>query len=175
MALAQLVGGAGRVFAFEPSLTTVGYLNRTRGLNGLDQIIVVPLGLGKPGGIRMLSVPMERGMANHASETKVFDTIYVVGLDELRDSLSIPRIDGVKIDVQGMELEALTGMAHTLKVESPKLVIEFHSGVPRGPIVDCLRMAGYQLPAKPIGRALAGRRGAYLNDQSYAFESQQRT
>src|ERR1700687_4463815 len=56
IALAELVGPKGRVYAFEPSLTTAGYLNRTRILNGFDQLTVLPFGLAEPGDIRAISV-----------------------------------------------------------------------------------------------------------------------
>jgi hypothetical protein len=34
------------------------------------------------------------------------------------------RIDGIKIDVQGMEIQVLTGMVGLLKTSKPKLVVE---------------------------------------------------
>ncbi|HEY6210465.1 MAG TPA: hypothetical protein VIW28_15495, partial [Gemmatimonadales bacterium] len=46
IALSELVGRSGRVFAFEPVLATAGHLARTRALNDLPQLIVVPFGLG---------------------------------------------------------------------------------------------------------------------------------
>src|SRR5437870_10702962 len=48
LALSRLVGPQGRVFAFEPMIATCGHLARTRTLNGLRQLTVVPCGLGSP-------------------------------------------------------------------------------------------------------------------------------
>jgi len=38
-------------------------------------------------------------------------------------------IDGVKIDVQGMELDVLSGMKRLLKTYYAKLIVELHPGV----------------------------------------------
>ena len=40
------------------------------------------------------------------------------------DSLKLPRVDLIKIDVEGMELEALTGAQHTIETSHPILLIE---------------------------------------------------
>lgn len=62
LALSRLVGPGGRVFAFEPMVTTAGYLGRTRGLNGLTQLTVIPCGLGAPESLalRQLSTMTEK-------------------------------------------------------------------------------------------------------------------
>ena len=51
MALSKLVGGEGRVFAFEPTLATAGYLSITRQENNLDQLVIIPVGVGDSGGL----------------------------------------------------------------------------------------------------------------------------
>jgi len=43
----------------------------------------------------------------------------------------LQQIDGVKIDVQGMELDVLSGMKRLLKTYTPKLIVELHPGVDR--------------------------------------------
>ena len=44
IALSRLVGESGRVFAFEPVVRTAGCVARTRDLNGLEQLTIVPSG-----------------------------------------------------------------------------------------------------------------------------------
>src|SRR6516162_5268288 len=46
MAMARLVGAKGRVFAFEPMLSTSGCISRSININRLTQVTIVPIGLG---------------------------------------------------------------------------------------------------------------------------------
>lgn len=170
IALAELVGQSGHVCAFEPSLTTAGHLNQTRVLNGLYQITVLPFGLGEPGDIRVISAPIERGMANHAFGGTGTENIFVVGFDHLWKRLGEQTIHGVKIDVQGMELQVLEGMLGTLVAHRPKLVIEFHAGTDRNRILEILGTTGYRLPAISLEPMPLESEPGYHDDRSYAFE-----
>jgi FkbM family methyltransferase len=170
IALAELVGEHGRVFAFEPALTTAGHLNRTRLLNNLAAITVVPFGLGEPGDLRIVSVPIIRGMANHSLGGVQLEEIYLIGFDELWTKLGGGPVHGVKIDVQGMESQTLAGMSQTIAEQHPMLIIEFHRGVDRQPILQQLASAGYELPAKPLEPAPSEIEAAYHDDRSYSFE-----
>jgi FkbM family methyltransferase len=170
IALAELVDGTGHVYAFEPSLTTAGHLNQTRGLNGFDQITVLPFALGAPGELRLTSTRIARGMANHTFGGSNTENIWVVGFEDLWTSLGSPPVHGVKVDVQGMELQVLQGMAPTLRNQRPKLVLEFHSGVDRERIVELLRVAGYRVPGIPVDKVAAETGATYKDDCSYAFE-----
>jgi FkbM family methyltransferase len=170
IALAELVGTEGRVYAFEPSLTTAGYLNRTRTLNGFEQIKVVPFALAEQGEIRIASVAVERGMANHNFGGSTSEDIYLVGFDQLWRSIGGRAVHGVKIDVQGMELQTLEGMSTMLTKAHPKLIIEFHAGVAKPAILDLLRKVGYRLPGHPIDPLPGETEAAYNDDRSYSFE-----
>lgn len=169
IALAELVGAGGQVYAFEPSLATAGCLIRTRALNRLEQIKVVPLALGESGDLRIASVAVDRGMANHTFGGSNSEDICLIGFDHLWGTLGGGAVQGVKMDVQGMELQALEGMSLTLTQQRPKLVVEFHAGVDRRAIVELLTKVGYQLPGKPI-LPLPDEADVYHDDLSYSFE-----
>lgn len=40
------------------------------------------------------------------------------------DSMNLPRVDLIKIDIEGMEIEALEGASHTIQKSKPQLIIE---------------------------------------------------
>lgn len=169
LALSGLVGAEGRVIAFEPVLATAGCLARTREANRLSQLQIVPMGLSTDPGIVPARLPVHRGMADSSvAVADWYETILVTGFDGLWESLSggNPAIHGVKIDVQGMEGAVLAGMASTLRLWHPKLVIEFHAGVDRAPVLDLLETCGYSRQCEPVEPEFGD---AIENDKSYAF------
>lgn len=171
LALARLVGPSGRVFAFEPVASTVECLRETRRLNNLDHLRILPLGLADPDNGGHMNVVLERGMATPLTEAASrVSTVTIVCLDQVWEDLSEgdTRVDGVKMDVQGMELHALQGMRWALMAHRPLLALEFHAGVDRDAIVSLLTEYGYRLPGIPLTRSSeAG--GQYLDDHTYVF------
>ena len=170
IALCRLVGRCGRVLAFEPVLSTAGCIARTRELNGLCQLQIVPLGLGSCEALESRRLPVVRGMADSTIgrggwEERIavasFDPVWTLLCE--RD----PVVHGVKIDVQGMELEVIEGMRQMLRAWHPKLIVEFHAGVDRGGVLEVLASCGYGEGA-PIG---ADGGEGYLDDRSYVFHT----
>ena len=139
MALCKLVGSAGHVYAFEPMLNTAGCGARTRFLNDLQQMTVVPIALGNKADLAMDSLRSVRGMIDSTlQDTEGFREPFMVSrLDWLWPRISEPdsRIDGVKIDVQGVEIQVLEGMAAIVKRYQPKgtsrLIQGIYTGAPR--------------------------------------------
>jgi FkbM family methyltransferase len=177
VALSRLVSPSGRVFAFEPMLATAGCVARTRRLNQLEQLTVVPQALGCPDTLTTVRLPTTRGMADrtltsttHApSESELFQ---VARFDWLWPQINggNPAIDGIKIDVQGMELDVIAGMRRTLEEQRPKLVIELHRGVDRAAMLRLLEAAGYSAVAEPVEPIADGSAPGLLDDRSYAFD-----
>lgn len=174
LALCRLVGPAGRVFAFEPMLSTAGYLAETRRMNRLEQLTPVPLALGNSASLEMCRLPTTRGMLDSTlAPTTPAENFMTAGLDWLWPQLcqGQTRIDGIKIDVQGMELETLRGMTGVLQEYKPRLVVEVHHGVDRAELLDLLAEVGYSAPAIPVepGEDEEVTAPRYLDDRSYAF------
>jgi FkbM family methyltransferase len=174
IALSRLVGASGRVFAFEPMISTAGYVTQTRRLNNLPQWTVVPLGLANPGADamevrRLLTV---RGMVDSTVREEGWgETIMVTSLDWLWPRLcgTDEQLHGVKVDVQGMELEALGGMLGILSKWKPKLVVEVHVGVDRSGLLGAIESAGYVRRGVPIEPVPGEIEPLYVDDHSYAF------
>ncbi len=170
IALSRLVGQKGRVFAFEPVLSTAGCIARTRELNRLQQLTVVPFALHQDHGLKTSELPTVRGMADSTIVDSGWSERFIAtSLDTLWPSLcgSQARVDGIKIDVQGMEFGALRGMREILTQWTPKLVIEFHSRVDRRPILKLLHGCGYSVSCEPIEQGDTSE--ILLDDHSYAF------
>jgi FkbM family methyltransferase len=170
LALSRLVGPEGRVFAFEPVPETAGCLAATRRHNRLSNLTVLPLGLSDAPRVTAVTAAVVRGMAEHACPSGAAEraTILTAALDGIWDELCGGRraIDGVKVDVQGMEAAVLAGMRGLLHDLRPLLVVEFHAGVDAACALRALDGLGYALPGVPLG----GPAGAgYADDRSYAF------
>lgn len=174
IALSRLVGPSGRVFAFEPMLSTAGYVAQTRRLNDFPQLTVLPLALGAPESLELAQLPTERGMVDSTLlGGKWMETILVARLEWLWPQIcgGQAQIDGIKIDVQGMEIETLRGMANLLRSFKPKLVVELHSGVDREVLLDLIEEVGYLRRATPLQPVVGETEGNYLDNRSYLFQS----
>jgi FkbM family methyltransferase len=178
IALCRSVGRSGRVFAFEPMMSTAGYVTQTRQLNNFPQLTVLPLGLAAPETLEMKQLPVTRGMVESTlgknEGCRMWqETIMVARFDWLWPRICGGReqIDGVKIDVQGMEIEVLQGMLETLRRQRPKLVVEVHRGVDRKELLGLIETAGYSRQAMPIEPIEGEVEPQYVNDRSYYFKA----
>lgn len=177
IALAQLVGAQGRVFAFEPMLTSAGCLAQTRQLNNLAQLTILPLALGDARAWRLEQLPVVRGMVDstlegHASSENTWhEALMVIALDCIWHEIcgGDARVHGIKLDVQGMELHVLRGMMQLLQQQHPKLVVEVHAGVSRAELGALLHQAGYSRPPIAIEPEVNETVAQFHDDKSYAF------
>ena len=178
LALSRLVGPTGRVVAFEPVLQTAGCLARTRLINDLSQLTVVSMGLAAPEELELRLLPLIRGMADttlvqRPATVAGSEAIILAQLDWLWPHVSGGRseIHGIKIDVQGMEVEALQGMSRILRMSRPKVVVELHNGVERSAVLAILASCGYESSGKPLEPIPGELKAQYVDDRSYAFSA----
>jgi len=172
IALSKCVGPTGRVFAFEPSISTAGYLVQTRVKNDLQQLTVVPFGLGGRDDLEILMLPFDRGMLDSTLDgSEWLETLFVTRLDWLWPIICGEKenIDGIKIDVQGMEIDVLSGMAVILQTHKPKLIVELHTGVDRDEFLHQIKSAGYSTDAISLVADEQGTVNRLLDDTSYLF------
>jgi FkbM family methyltransferase len=169
LALARAVGPRGRVFAFEPALATAACLERTARANGLDHLVAIPFALSNVSRPVIARFATERGMIDSqlpSDGRTEMTAIVAVGLDAIWDSMAEgnPIVHGIKIDVQGMELDAMRGMKLLLAQHRPKIVLEIHRGVPRGEILAILESCGYLLDTEAVDES----EGAFADEESNA-------
>lgn len=172
IALCKLVGESGRVFAFEPMLNTAGCICRTRSLNNLSQMTVVPLALGNQAELAMDSMLSVRGMIDSTLEdgNGFKESFMISKLDWLWPAISgtDQGVHGIKIDVQGMEIDVLEGMADLLSRKRPKLLVELHAGVSRARFLEVIGSCGYSQSGTPL-EPLPGETDPVYADRTYIF------
>jgi FkbM family methyltransferase len=132
---------AAQVVAWEPHPVTRGRLEQNIALNHLSNVRIRPVGVSdQPASVEMIVDPLMPGGASVdpliASQTSasvqsaVSTTVDIVTLDADRTAHRLPLPDLIKIDIEGMELQALMGAVETIRTARPSLYIEMHGATP---------------------------------------------
>lgn len=127
------VGPQGKVHAFEPAPVTVERLERRITRLGLGQVVVNRIAVGAAAGEGTLHFYPQR--AGGASSLRPLEhagiapaamvTVPVVSLDGYCSERGLERVDLIKIDIEGSEVEALEGASRLLSgARRPVLVVE---------------------------------------------------
>lgn len=158
---ARLVGPTGRVLAIEPEPENCTRIQRNIELNGYGNIDVVEVALADADGEAQLHLASDHG--HHSllttSPDRVGRTITVPQrtLDSLLAERGVERVDVMKIDVEGFEVEVLRGARQTVQ-RNPDVVLlmDVHEslGVDAAEVCDLLNDLGlstYQVK-KPYNR-----------------------
>lgn len=131
--LAQLVGEAGRVLAFEPVPETFELLAANLAFVGAHNVSLFNVAVSAHSAVMSLSIPQfPSGLANFycagltttspwPHDPQADFNVLTLALD----TLGIPRrVSLVKVDVEGHELRALQGMERLLRRDAPRLIVE---------------------------------------------------
>ena len=133
---ARSVGPTGKVIAFEPNPESFLRANENLKLNGVENARVLNTGIGGKQESRSLVYSrfdagvgsMDAGIQSEVLRQgrAVSACVPVDTLDHCIRANGLPVPDLIKLDVEGMECEALQGMAETIKSAKPSLFIEIH-------------------------------------------------
>jgi len=123
----KLVGRTGKVFAFECDPRNLEVLKRNVNHNGCDNVIILPSAVSDKDGKSLFFSNHEDSSQSSLhpvsggvlGERVIVDT---VTLDSFFSRLNWPRVDLVKLDIEGAELAALRGMG-TLVSRNPGLML----------------------------------------------------
>jgi len=124
-----LCGTSGAVHAFEANPCLIPHLRRSVELNAqFGAIHVNGLAVGKESGKYLELYDPDRigGSSLYPHEWLNRDSkvlVPIVTIDEYVRTNGIKRIDVMKIDIEGAELDALQGMAETLRICPPKTIV----------------------------------------------------
>ena len=126
---ANIVGNnGGKIYSFEPDLINFNrFLNNIK-INAVKNITPINKGLGNADGVFNLSVVDEniRGMNRIVESNESLNTskIEVIILDNYMKIKNITRVDLIKIDTEGFEMNVIKGAKDLLKRFRPILFIE---------------------------------------------------
>ncbi len=159
---ARLVGGEGKVFAFEPEPYNFDLLVKNIKLNGYKNVIPVPKAISDKKGRATLFLDKHRALHSLAREnvTRFSGSSVEVEVQTLDGFLKDfgHRVDFAKIDVQGAELAVIGGMRRIIETNKElKMVVEFSPKQLRGfgssPAEFLDRLTGYGFKLYQIGKS----------------------
>ncbi|WP_446904670.1 FkbM family methyltransferase [Burkholderia sp. YIM B11467] len=117
----------GRVYAFEPQRTLFQALGGTVALNQLDNLHLLNMGLASANGT--MKVPeVDYGQDADFGQVSLVDAHAAGGTPTpvvRLDSLGLPRLDFLKLDIEGMEIDALHGARQLIETHLPWCWIEY--------------------------------------------------
>jgi FkbM family methyltransferase len=150
---ASLVGPSGVVVAVEAHPVNADVLSRSRTLNGLENILVLPVAASdRVGTVQLQSAGGSNAaiVADDGTRAAGDHFVTAVPLDDLRDLIG--PVDVMKVDTEGAEYLALRGASQLVAAHRPEIFFEFSPGMVE------------RLP----GSTVAGLQ-AWIVDQGYAL------
>jgi FkbM family methyltransferase len=160
------VGAEGKVVAFEPNPETAALLRDNMAANQLTNVVVEQIACtDKDQQLTLYAAPvMNTGASSLSASNAAYSDsaaprpFQVRGrpIDDVVRELNLSRVDAIKIDVEGAELQVLQGAVETLKRFHPKIVLEmvpeqlasFHTTPEE--VAALIRSAGYTMGAPVI-------------------------
>lgn len=131
LALSQIAGDSGRVVAIEPVPRTFSHLSRN--VRDVPNIFLQNFALGGISGTVTMqgndnnlsgAFVADQFKTNHSGHFTV--NVPVRTIDEAIQSFGIDRLDFIKIDVEGFELDVLEGATESLRRYKPRVVLEMN-------------------------------------------------
>lgn len=129
---ARRVGATGAVIAVEPSSREYARLLENVRLNGLP-VTAVRVALGREPGEATLSIAetgheglntIGEAVSAPTVQTSGRERVRVVTIDELVEEHGLDRVDVIKLDVEGSEVDALLGARATIARDRPLILLE---------------------------------------------------
>jgi protein O-GlcNAc transferase len=131
VAIARAVGPEGRVWAFEPTPETAAYLERTLALNGCSNATLIRAAVSDHEGTVHLAIgaqPELNEIVRDALPASGSVAVPAVTLSDMSEQHGWGDVDFLKLDVEGHELQAVSGGVRFLAARSPLMMFEIKAG-----------------------------------------------
>jgi len=155
---AEKVGSAGRVISFEPDPANYRQLLSNVTLNGFCNVTMVASALSERPGRANLFIK-HHGTVSSLGGSGSCVEVAVDTLDNVLKRMGVPKVDLIKIDVEGFELQVLRGAVQTIK-DSPGLrfvVASYHYPEQIRDVGCFLAEMGFATAVSPEGILFADR------------------
>lgn len=155
--MATMVGSEGKVFSFEPDTNNQQKIMANKLLNGLNNVELVKKGLWSSNTeLRFYSNGTVASSIFFDPGTSKETIIKVTSIDHFAKEKELPKIDFIKMNIEGSEIEAIKGSFDTLKRFKPKIAVTADhtvDGIQTYPeIIRLLTGANYNTRLKRVGK-----------------------
>lgn len=145
--MAERVGLEGKVIAIEPAQPNIPIL--IQNTKYIPNIIVMTMAAGSRKGVAELSIARDSPCHTLIPREGDKQAVVIDSLDNILKGLKITKVDFIKIDAEGYELEILKGATETLKNNKVNLAVASYHELPNGEkempyINEFLLTAGYE-------------------------------
>jgi FkbM family methyltransferase len=146
---AKAVGGSGRVVAFEPDSGYYDMLVRNIEANGLRNVTAINKGVwSSDGELAFTGDPVRGYTFMRSGDDPASVSVSVVSLDAEAGRLGMRKVDFIKMDVEGAELEAIRGAGAILRQNDAAVAVASYHMVDGekccGRVERALAAAGYR-------------------------------
>jgi FkbM family methyltransferase len=150
--LAQAVGPAGRVLAFEPAPDNCARLRANVRRNELGNVTAFEVALGSIRGKAMLALASDPAFHTLAErrESATLLEVAVVPLDGFWDPDKDEAVSVLKIDVEGVEVDVLRGAQRVIETSHPVVLAEARTADKLDELIEHLTPLGY-VHRQPVG------------------------
>lgn len=150
--LARLAGKTGRIFSFEPEPNLFAVLCENCAANGADNVTPFQCAAGDSNGRTTFQRSVFNSGDNRLGQARADATTIETEVARLDDVLPVREVQFIKLDVQGHELGALSGMQEVIAA-SPHVRVLFEfwpaglraAGTPPENLLDFFRERGFEL------------------------------
>jgi FkbM family methyltransferase len=118
--LSELVGEKGQIHCFEPDASNFKHLQKSVG--HLKNIVLNNKAVGPRTEIIKIYTSKELNVDHRTYEPENYDEIMEIPAVSIDDYLKGKKVDFIKMDIQGFEIEAVKGMVNTIKA-NPKILL----------------------------------------------------
>lgn len=120
-------------YGFEPNPFCCAFMEQIISINNFSKCSIIPSGLGEKNSLVKLTIEKNNLLDSTASVVKGFRKpkgneqflhVPINKLDDIVHLLNCVKIDVIKIDIEGAELEAIKGMWKTIIKHNPVIILE---------------------------------------------------
>jgi FkbM family methyltransferase len=128
LVFSKIIGANGKIFAFEPERANYASLQKNLGLNNISNVKTFKKAVAETAKSIRLYLSNDNNAGSHSTVfndrtlKNEFEEVEAITVDSMMPEL--PKISCIKIDVEGAEIDVITGAKELLKRDSPFIIAE---------------------------------------------------